>query len=295
MKKKGFTLIELLVVIAIIAMLMGMLMPALAAAKNKAMILVCGANLGGLGKAMLVYASDNEDNFPRAGGPKSIWDTSGFCGGMPMNWIHPNRLTAYGLGTVTSPRDGKVTVTASIYLLVKNNNITPGQAVCKADGAREFKTSLESLSPRTLEQVWDFGVTLLNVFPAGSPTMGFTGAYCSYAYQMPYYVLNKESFALDDTYNPDTPVLADRNPHLDMRRPAGDAGPGQPSYSHGGKGQNVWFKNGSAEWLKDVTAGIGGNNIYCYGTDLKPTNVGIGISAVKTDAYLVSERNGKLQ
>ena len=73
MKKKGFTLVELLVVIAIIALLMGILMPALAKVRQIAFRMVCGTNLSGMGKAMLIYAQDYDDEYPRAGGPQSIW------------------------------------------------------------------------------------------------------------------------------------------------------------------------------------------------------------------------------
>ena len=59
MKKKGFTLVELLVVIAIIALLMGILMPALARVRMIAYRMVCGANLSGIGKALLLYAGDS--------------------------------------------------------------------------------------------------------------------------------------------------------------------------------------------------------------------------------------------
>jgi prepilin-type N-terminal cleavage/methylation domain-containing protein len=57
MKKKGFTLVELLVVIAIIALLMGILMPALARVRQIAFRMVCGTNLSGIGKAMLSTAT----------------------------------------------------------------------------------------------------------------------------------------------------------------------------------------------------------------------------------------------
>ena len=66
MRRKGFTLVELLVVIAIIALLMGILMPALARVRQLAFRMTCGTNLAGIGKAMLLYANDYDDELPRA-------------------------------------------------------------------------------------------------------------------------------------------------------------------------------------------------------------------------------------
>jgi prepilin-type N-terminal cleavage/methylation domain-containing protein/prepilin-type processing-associated H-X9-DG protein len=64
--KRGFTLIELLVVIAIIAILAAMLLPALAAAKEKAKRASCTNNLKQMGLAISMYADDNREFLPRS-------------------------------------------------------------------------------------------------------------------------------------------------------------------------------------------------------------------------------------
>ena len=62
--KRAFTLIELLVVVAIIALLMGILLPAMGQARLQAKVVAVNAELREIGMALEAYSFDNNDKYP---------------------------------------------------------------------------------------------------------------------------------------------------------------------------------------------------------------------------------------
>ena len=65
--RRAFTLIELLLVISIIALLIGLLLPTLAAARRTGQQIACAANLKQIGVALELHADDHNDFYPMAG------------------------------------------------------------------------------------------------------------------------------------------------------------------------------------------------------------------------------------
>jgi len=287
-RTKGFTLVELLVVIAIIALLMGILMPALARVRAIAFRMTCGTNLSGIGKAMLIYANDYQEEFPIAG-----WTNSTFTYGLMGNaWMGTTRDAAFG----TPP--GQATITACFYFLVKFADVTVKSFVCKSDTGvtdLDLKTAVgNSTLPDGFELIdaWDFGPWTASPETPPAIDSGNADWSCSYAYHYPF----TATYALTTSSDPGMAVAADPNPwfkHASTNAksdtfpgraweegPYGSKGPFYRdegtehvkfgnAFCHQEEGQNVLYLDGHVTFEKKSFCGIEEDNIYtAYNGDL---------------------------
>lgn len=288
MKKKGFTLIELLVVVAIIAMLLAILMPALNKVKRLAQRLICGTNVKGIGTAMQVYANDYEDEFPVQfpnATPDHWWNELGTTN----KWFDPDKDWTVGKG---------VTVSASLYLLVRIADVDPKSFICRSSDQTAFK-GVSGTAEVDLVELWDFGGRDLDTsIDAGTVYYndGFPKEHQSYAYQLPYPVGLNAARPADSTAGATVAVLADKNPYCDPRLNSGvgvveaelqkdfttyvhllgaldvdgwemDSSTAWEiqianSQPHGREGQNVLFGDGHCEFVKRADVSYQNDNIY---------------------------------
>ncbi|MHC4707497.1 MAG: hypothetical protein ACYS8I_10485, partial [Planctomycetota bacterium] len=246
----------------------------------------CGANLAGIGKAMALYSQDNDGDYPVAGGPGASWSTLGAVNGIGWlkGWSEEKTFGDPAVG------DNKATITSCFYLLVRYQMALPKQFVCKGDEGTIFKLSLFNIRPESMFDTWDFG-DVAQVWP---------GECCSYSYHMPFAIPDLRegregeltTFMIRERSPENSPVCADRNPFLDEHLAGSEPAIDDNCYAHGGRGQNVLYKDMHVDFEESPLVGIGGDNIWCYwdGADEPPQFVGDdGPPAHRTDAYLVNE------
>ncbi len=159
-KRYGFTLIELLVVISIIAVLMGIMMPALNKVRQQARATICMTNMRNLGTAATTYSADHDNQYPMAGSRNIV--TGGldaWGGGYPHAPFWDARVMPYlGAPVSLSPRSTATSVLSTVGASLFEIFLCPG-----ASADPEQKLSIDRI--RTGSASPDGVVRANNIFP----------------------------------------------------------------------------------------------------------------------------------
>ncbi len=258
MRRKAFTLIELLVVVAIIALLISILLPSLARARELSKRSVCAANLKGIGTACATYANDSEQVYPIPGA-SSTNQSAGMCAtGFSYLGIGKNPP---GRTVVTQTNSLVVSTSRCFWMLIRDGATAPKQFICPSSD----QTANQDTDPMLY---YDF----------------LQASELSYGIQVPFGGNGKPTTDRD----PRMPLAADRgpfSPSLEKATPdtssaqtletalqsltSGDVPDSWKRFNspnHGGQGdgegENVLYSDFHVEFVKKPIEGIGYDNIY---------------------------------
>jgi prepilin-type N-terminal cleavage/methylation domain-containing protein/prepilin-type processing-associated H-X9-DG protein len=239
---RGFTLVELLVVIGIIALLISILLPSLNRARESANRVKCGSNLRQIGQAILLYANENHGAFPR-----TIYRPN----------TAPN-ITNQGFDK-TDPFVGNPcgdnNVAASMFLLIRTQDITPEVFVCPSGNAdKDTYGNAKGVSAQKRSNWSDIKKNLS--YSMSCPYPDTTG-------------VNK-GYKWNSTLGADFALAADLNPGkqgtYDVTRPKVNSSSKDMqianSANHQGQGENVLYGDGHVEFVQNPFCGTKRDNIY---------------------------------
>jgi prepilin-type N-terminal cleavage/methylation domain-containing protein/prepilin-type processing-associated H-X9-DG protein len=243
MNRKAFTLVELLVVVAIIALLLGILLPALGRAREIANRSVCGANLNGIYKAEYTYSVTNGDQFSK------------------VEKSDPNMNPAKKFAETdrTNEGDARDSVTGSLFLMVKDGSTGVKSWICPSSGDSKDPLTQDGTADGTaadLEDCDDFyagnnlSYSPVNMFET-SQSRQWTANVSADWVIMADKNNSEEDQEFSDSNDPDSEKVEEAN-----------------SQNHSqGDGQNCLFGDGHVSWSPDPFQGPQDNNIFVINDD----------------------------
>ncbi len=273
---RGFTLIELLVVISIIALLIAILLPALAKARELANRAVCSVNVRSLIQSMIIYAQDNSQMFPTTlGTTGASYTNAANLTSTSSSYLTPTAAAQYLFSSnntteVASPL-------ASMWLLALNGQMTVKSFICPSD---PYATQPSELYNASSNYFTNFGIV-------NNSTSGI-GQGESYSIDFPWQfgTATIGGWWMNNTTS-DLPLAADmapaldntggtlaRDPLLPLNNSAGDYI--FNSGNHAGDGQNVGFGDDHVVWTNNPYVGENSDSIYSYGNSAAPASPTLG-------------------
>ncbi len=302
----AFTLIELLVVISIVAILISILLPALAKARELANRAVCMANVRGIIQAMLTYSQTSNGVFPAVPGKTN---SGNYYLNPPTMAYVPSAVGTYNFTTpqaatqawyfyappITPLNSGYSSPTGCLWLLVLGGYTTPASFVCPSDPIAAGP-SLETI-PNSNPMIYytNFGdLSTTNPISNTNGNLNPYGQGLSYSVAFPWWFAETGTWPAQvgqwwttNGVNTQVPLVSDMAPksystsyddgddpsdgtHYRVTTTLPTANTYGPyiynSGNHAGDGQNVGFGDDHVTWETSPYVGENGDNIFTYTT-----------------------------
>ncbi len=292
----AFTLIELLVVISIIAILISILLPALAKARELANRAVCMANIRGIIQSMTTYSQSNQGDFPAMGLVNSAGGWAYINGPIAADWhgvgvaYSANAAEAVNGWYRTDPGGNAYSSPlANMWIMVLQGYTTPASFICPSDPIAQGPSYEQVTGPNGAPAyLTNFGITT-DSLPANYFKMSPNGVGISYSIAYPWPFEGGVGSGQPATFqvgqwwttngaNTQVPLVSDMAPddtpgdgtgvfqRITTTLPTANTyGPYiYNSGNHAGDGQNVGFGDDHVTWEISPYCGENGDNIFTY-------------------------------